>query len=498
MKRNEDVHHWGEQPEGRGSELPDEELSEAPVEAVATDEGDFVDDPFTLYLQQMGSIPLLTRSQELALAEKVDRLRQRYRRAAFWSAEILARVIEWGERVRAGELFLERTIDEVPSLGLTAETIQARLPRSLPKLRQILATAREEFRRSLGARSVRERARHRRAHRNHLRRAVVLVEGLSPRIELVEAWIADLRSQAIRLTELSCQASVKSRSAEDRIVATQQQKELRALGLDLQATPEEIAGLLQVIEHRRSSFQEARGQLAEANLRLVVATAKYYRGQGLPFADLIQEGNRGLMRAVDKFDYRLGWKFGTYATWWIRQGITRALADDGRTVRVPAHQAKVLREISRMRDELTTRNGTEPTTDELAAALRIAPEEVRVLQAAGHRHLVSLDTPLGDDPADGTVQELLRDRESPALAEAIDRQLLRERVSEVLRCLATRDREVIELRFGLRDGTPRTLDEVAREFGITRERVRQIEKRAMDRLRQPDRAVRLAEFAEAA
>jgi RNA polymerase primary sigma factor len=499
MRRYEDfIHDWDDELDDRVAGLPDEERPRSPSGFTAGDEDVSAVDPFTVYLQQMGSVPMLTRPQELELTARVDRLRRRYRRAALWSAEILARVIEWCERVRAGELQLERTIDEVPSLGLTAGKIRSRLPRHLGRLRRVLAEVREEFRQALRARSDAERARYRRTYQSRLRRAVALAEELSPRTELLDAWTADLQPHAARMSELVRQVSAKSRSATGCAEVTRRRKELRALTLQLQTTPDELTGLLRVIQARRSVYQKARSQLAEANLRLVVSIAKNYRGQGLPFIDLVQEGNRGLMRAVDKFDHRLGWKFGTYATWWIRQGITRALADDSRTVRIPTNQVKVLRAMERVRSELTVRHGVEPTLEEVAATLRVAPEEARILQAAGYRSLVSLDTPLGGEGDDATFQDFLRDRSTPALAEGIDQQVLRERVREALRCLAPRDREVIELRFGLRDGTPMTLAEVAERFGITKERVRQIEARGLEKLRHPDRTVRLAEFAEVA
>ncbi|MBN9123104.1 MAG: sigma-70 family RNA polymerase sigma factor [Planctomycetes bacterium] len=497
MKRNEEpIRHRGEEPEDRESGFSDERFSRASDEFAGAEDGS-IGDPFSVYMQQMGAFPVLSRPQELELTGRVDRLRQRYRRAALWSAEILARVIEWGERVRAGELQLERTIDEVPSLGLTAAKIRTRLPRRLRRLRQMLAEAREEFRRVLRARSAGEGSRRRRARRLLLRSAVALAEGLSPRIELIDAWTADLRAHVSRMSEPARPVTDRPRSAAARAEVARRRRDARELALRHQATPDELAGLLRVIEGRRSSYREARGRLAEANLRLVVATAKRYRGQGLSLADLVQEGNRGLMRAVDKFDHRLGWKFGTYATWWIRQGITRALADGSRTVRVPINQAKVLRAISRARGELAARNGGEPTAEDVATALGMSPAEVRVLTAAGHGHPVSLDTPLAGDAEEGSLQDLLRDRDAPEPAEGLDRQLLRERIGEALRHLAARDRAVIERRFGLKDGTPRTLDEVATEYGITRERVRQIERRALERLRRSDRADGLAGFAAA-
>jgi RNA polymerase primary sigma factor len=202
------------------------------------------------------------------------------------------------------------------------------------------------------------------------------------------------------------------------------------------------------------------------------------------------------MRAVDKFDHRLGWKFGTYATWWIRQGITRALADHARTIRVPSHKVSVLRAIDRVRSELTARHGSEPTLEEIAKVLCITPTAVRALVAAGHQP-ASLDEPFAGDQDDGTMQDFLHDSTTPDLTRELDRMLLRERVAEVLRCLPPRDREVIELRFGLKDGRQRSLDEVAQQFGVTRERVRQIEARGLNKLRHPDRSARLAVFSEA-
>jgi RNA polymerase primary sigma factor len=456
----------------------------APGGTPAEADGVLPGDPFGLYLQQMGAIPLLSRAEEMELTGRLDRLRRRYRHAALCSAPVLARVAETFERIQAGELPLERTIDEVPSLGLTAAQIRPRLAGHLRKLRPLLAEAGEEYRGLLRARSAAERARRRRAHRAVLLRSVALAEGLSPRTELLTSWTAELPAHAARMKAMARQAARPDR-------------ELRALMLPCQATPAELAGLLRVLQGRRSAYQQARRALAEANLRLVVALAKRYRGQGLSFADLIQEGNSGLMRAVDKFDHRLGWKFGTYATWWVRQSITRALADHGRTVRVPTHQVSVLRAMDRVRGEILAQRGTEPTLEEIAAALGLAPEEARILQAAGQQ-TASLDGSLGADQDDIALQDFLGDRGAPDLGREADLRLLRERLDEVLRSLAPRDREVIELRFGLKDGRPRSLDEIAQQLGVTRERVRQIAARGLEKLRQPDRSARLAGFVEVA
>jgi RNA polymerase primary sigma factor len=481
MKRFEDIYHpWDDETANQAGELErDLEETEAVAPAISPEEAEGVaaTDPFGLYLQQMGAKRMLTRPQELELTQRLDRLKRRYRHAALCSAAVLARVIGTFERIRAGELPLERSIDDVSSLGLTAVEIRKRMPRHLPKLRKLLAQSQAEFRRFLRARSAAERLRQRRAYGSLLRRAAALAEQLSPRTELLDAWTAELPKQAARMDALA-----------------QERKELRALLIQLQTTPDDLDGLLRVLQRRRSAYRAVRSELAEANLRLVVSIAKRYRGQGLSFADMIQEGNGGLMRAVDKFDYRLGWKFGTYATWWIRQGITRALADHSRTVRVPSHQVSVLRALERARGELTAQHGIEPTLEEIAAAVGITPAEARSLEAAG-RQPASLDLSFAGDQEDGNLQDFLNDSTTPDVAREVDLQLLRQRLDEVLRCLAPRDREVIELRFGLKDGRPRSLDEIAQRFGITRERIRQIESRGLEKLRHPERSSRLAGFA---
>src|SRR4029077_5510148 len=220
-------------------------------------------------------------------------------------------------------------------------------------------------------------------------------------------------------------------------------KELRHLCQSARFTLEELRALARVVRKRQRAFQQARSELAEANLRLVVAIAKRYRGRGLAFADLIQEGNRGLMRAVDKFEHRLGFKFGTYATWWIRQGIQRALADNARTVRVPCHQVGILAAIERVRRELLGQTGREPSVEDIAAILGTTPEETRSLRAVA-RQPISLHEPMGDE-AERALSEFIDDRSVINPGENVDQTLLKERIAEVLRSLTPREREVIEL-----------------------------------------------------
>jgi RNA polymerase primary sigma factor len=430
-----------------------DEHDESSHDTQAEDIRNSADATLGLYLKEMGEIPLLKRDQELELAQRLEQTRLRYRRAVLFHWSVLGHMVEHFAGLAPGQQALERSIDVFPGKGVTLKYVQERLPGHLNRIRKLSEESRQEAHRRLHARSRAERGRLLRANIRRLQKAVKLAEELSPRVDFVNEWVKQLRHTR----------------ADD-------QRFLRA------------------IQTREARYQQARHELTEANLRLVVSIAKRYRGRGLPFIDLIQEGNSGLMRAVDKYDHRLGFKFGTYATWWIRQGITRALSDLSRTVRVPCHLIGLIGAIDRVRGELTLKNGREPSIEDIASVLGITPEEAYTLRTVG-RQPMSLQERLGDGD-DATFEEFLSDAGSDGSDEAVDQHLLKERVNEVLRCLAPRDREVIEMRFGLKDGYARSLDEVAKTFGITRERIRQIEARGLSRLRQTGRSERLAEFAE--
>jgi RNA polymerase primary sigma factor len=436
-RRGEEVRRSAAVAEGT---LAEEQLSdhEQARESAATDDG------LGHYLSRLGETALLTRPQELALARRLENVRRRYRRAVLSNWDVIARVVDTFERVGASPLALERAIDVVPGLGITSKEVRRRLPGHLAELRRLHAEALADLPHCGGTGRVWWR---------RLRQAVRLAEELSPRIELVDQWLAEVG-------------------------------------------PGEPARLRAVQQRRQGRYLQARKELASANLRLVVSIAKRYRGRGLPFADLIQEGNSGLMRAVDKYDHRLGFKFGTYATWWVRQAITRALAEHSRTIRVPSHHAATLAAIDRMREELTVRHGREPEEQEVAEALGLGVADLRALVVASRPPLSLQSSFAGADEQSWALY--LADEAGASPDEDADRLLLKERLDEVLRALAPRDREVIELRFGLRDGRAHTLDEVARLLGVTRERIRQIEARGMAKLRQSERSDRLAEFAGAA
>ncbi|MDW7738881.1 MAG: RNA polymerase sigma factor RpoD [Bacillota bacterium] len=266
---------------------------------------------------------------------------------------------------------------------------------------------------------------------------------------------------------------------------------LKEIGKIPLLTPEEEVELAQAIEH---NSDEARRRLAEANLRLVVSIAKKYVGRGMLFLDLIQEGNLGLIKAVEKFDYRKGYKFSTYATWWIRQAITRAIADQARTIRIPVHMVETINKLIRISRQLVQELGREPLPEEIAQEMNISEERVReILKIA--QEPVSLETPIGEED-DSHLGDFIEDHEAQAPADAAAFELLKEQLEDVLDTLSAREEKVLRLRFGLDDGRSRTLEEVGQYFGVTRERIRQIEAKALRKLRHPMRSKRLRDYLE--
>ncbi len=487
---------WNDTVEPDIDELRDEELEDTILDddesAEEVEEESGADDALGVYLRQMGAIPLLSRDQELELAQRLEFYRNRFRSAALLCPLMLLRVRETFERIAAGNLPIDPHIDVYSSeeLRLSRAQILNRLKPNLATLCRLLDQEQAVFTAGIRDEFPGDPEQWRRNRWYRLRKCRRLVQELSPRTELLERWMDELADVADEISHLLLARAITSSPTE----RAHHEKMLRDVLIRALMTPTEVFASLKILRKRRQQYQKVRQELAEANLRLVVSIAKKYRNRGLPFSDLIQEGNRGLMRAVDKYEWRLKFKFGTYATWWIRQGITRALHDYARTVRVPCHQISVLARLERKRSELSAATGRDPSNEELAAAIGLKADEMRSLRIVG-RQPVSLNDSLSGD-GDHSLEDFLRDDHDLFPGENADRRLLQERVREVLRSLPPREREVIELRYGLRDGKCRTLDIVARQFGITRERIRQIEARALLKLRRPPRVLRLEEFVE--
>jgi RNA polymerase primary sigma factor len=476
--------------------VADDESETPPVAveevAVSEDYASGPDDALGLYLRQMGAIRLLKPAEEKSIAEALERTRNRFRVAALRCVYVAVQAKKMFEEIQAGTRPIDPSIDvySSPELRLGKEQIIHRMPHNMPLIKKLVRQEYDGFAAGLGTVDPDAVRNWRETRFNRLRKIERLINELSPRTEWLERWVDDLNEIANEMRQL-VRATEKAPTAVER---ARRDQELRDAQEKVHLTPDELFAIVNVLKKRRKAYQKVRRELAEANLRLVVSIAKNYRNRGLPFADLIQEGNRGLMRAVDKYEHRRGFKFGTYATWWIRQGVQRALADHARTVRVPCHQIGLRSKMERVRADLASLTGREPTAEELAEALGVKLEDTKSLMAVG-RQPVSLHEPIGGD-GERALEDFLSDGSTPNPGENVDQRLLRERIVEVLRSLAPREREVIELRFGLKDGTPRTLDEVAKQYNITRERIRQIEARGLLKLRQPTRAERLEEFAD--
>jgi len=477
-----------------GDEAEPRRVATAESEAPADEEvaiGHGPDDALGLYLRQMGNIKLLKKDEEKTLAMALERERNRFRRAALLCAHIAGRSLNTFERVRSGQTAIDPNIDvySTEEMNLSREQILARMPYHLPLIKSLLRHETHKFTEGLALPDGAERRNWRIGRYRRLRKMMRLMQELSPRTEQLERW-------ADELFDLADEMEARVRAADNAMPyeVDAREQELTDAQEKIHLTHFELTSLVGILKKRRKAYQRVRRQLAEANLRLVVSIAKNYRNRGLPFSDLIQEGNRGLMRAVDKYEYRRGFKFGTYATWWIRQGVQRALADHARTVRVPCHQLGLMAKMERLRMEMAAKLGHEPSPEDLAKAMDITEQEARSLRNVG-RQPVSLHEPIGGD-GERALEDFLSSGEVSNPGEHADARLLKERIQEVLRSLAQREREVIEMRFGLKDGTPRTLDEVAKIYGITRERIRQIEARGLLKLRQPTRRDRLEEFTD--
>jgi RNA polymerase primary sigma factor len=451
------------------------------------------DDPIRMYLSQMAEIPLLSREEEIALAKKIEITRRQFRRALLENDYALRATVATLHQVHRGELPFDRTIKVSLTERLTKEQINGRMPHNLALLDVIIGQNKTDFE-ILVRRSTPERlkAEVRKRFLRRRRKALQLVEELSLRSRRVTPLLSQLEKISSRMNFIRQRLQVLGADPASRDEASDLRQELRELMLVTQESPESLHNRVTKARRHFDMYESVKRQLCSGNLRLVVSIAKKYRNRGLSFLDLIQEGNTGLMRAVDKYEYRRGFKFSTYATWWIRQAITRAVADQARTIRIPVHMIDVLSKLRQAQKKLTQQLRREPTCEELAEFTEVSVEEVRRVMDIG-RHPVSLDRPVGEGE-DSSFGEFVESSDSENPVRCAGNGLLRDKIDELLQTLTFREREIIRLRYGLVDGYSYTLEEVGRIFKVTRERVRQIEAKAVAKLQSPSRVQRLDGF----
>ncbi len=482
--------------ENEGGDAFDDNDDDAPL-IPTSDLPKASDDPIRMYLSQMAEIPLLTREEEISLAKKIEITRRQYRRTLLESDFALRSTVDTLQRVHSGELPFDRTIKVSLTERLTKEQISARMPHNLRTLSILVEQNKDDFdmlvRRST---SPRLKAEVRRRFIRRRRKALQLVEELSLRSRRVTPLLKQLEDISGRMTYIRKRLGELGHDAMSRDEAADLRQELRELMLVTQESPTSLHNRMVKVRKYFDEYEATKRQLSSGNLRLVVSIAKKYRNRGLSFLDLIQEGNTGLMRAVDKYEYRRGFKFSTYATWWIRQAITRAIADQARTIRIPVHMIDVLSKLRQAQKRLTQELRREPTYEEIAESTEVPIEEVRRVMDIG-RHPVSLDRPVGEGE-DSSFGEFIEDNSNDNPVRTAASSMLRGKIDELLKTLTFREREIIRLRYGLVDGYSYTLEECGRIFKVTRERVRQIEAKAVAKLQSPSRSDRLAAFVKTA
>jgi len=458
-------------------------------------EGRELHDPVRMYLSQMGSIPLLTRDQEIKLAKTIELMNNGFRRKVLTSDFVIEKAIEIFEALNRADLAFDRTVQTSGSSGVERDDIFERKEGHIHTLHSILNRNAEDLaelkdpalspqrekllrlllkeRRLNGAKLLEELG-------LRTKKLLPLMDKVRELNSQAQSYLGEMRN--IENNPDKAEKLERLRRRVDRIV--EQVKE----------PPEELALRIKLMDRRYEAFEKAKKQLSAGNLRLVVSIAKKYRHRGLQFLDLIQEGNTGLMKAVEKYEYQRGYKFSTYATWWIRQAITRAIADQARTIRIPVHMIETMSKLRKISKQLVQELHREPIVEELAEEAGLSISETRRILKIS-KHPISLDRPIGDSD-DSYFGDFIEDKSVESPVSVASYEMLKDKIEQVLDTLTFREREIIKLRYGLGDGYTYTLEEVGRKFKVTRERVRQIEAKALRKLQHPVRSRKLEGFLE--
>ena len=484
-----------EKPEGTWEAEPPKDRAAAVVAPTEAEARKRIDDPVRMYLTQMGEIPLLTRAQEIFLAKRIELTRKHFRRKVLASDFAISSAARTLRQVQSGELPFDRTMKICISENLAKTTIIHRTPENLATAEKLIEANREDYERLTAPRVAEaERDRLQRRMRTRRQKCVQLLEELSLRTSRIQAIMKKLMAIHAKLVEIGRRLEELGPGAQDAAERTALQEERDGLARLAGESADQLADRVRRIEKCFGEYEEAKRNLSGGNLRLVVSIAKKYRNRGLSFLDLIQEGNTGLMRAVDKYEYRRGYKFSTYATWWIRQAITRAIADQARTIRIPVHMIETINKLIRTSRYLVQELGREPNPEEIAERMDIPLEKVRkVLKIA--KEPISLETPIGEEE-DSHLGDFIEDKNTASPVDSVINIDLAEQVDKVLGSLTPREERVLRMRFGIGEKSDHTLEEVGQDFEVTRERIRQIEAKALRKLRHPSRSKRLRTFME--
>ncbi len=486
-------------------EVPEESLEEETETARHLDEDEIIekeliipevarriDDPIRMYLTQMGEIPLLTREKEISLARKIEMARMIFRRKMLECDYCAKGAVEILNEVEEGILSFDRTMKISTAENLVRGVIKRRLPQNITTVNELMKRNQAVFKKSIETQDPEQQRKIAKQMRRNRRKIAALLEELSLRTSRIQPMRNKLHGMLQKMKQLSAIVIAgpnQDYTAED---ITAMKQELAGLQDLVMEAPEQLERRLRAIDRVFEQYENAKRTLSSANLRLVVSIAKKYRNRGLSFLDIIQEGNTGLMRAVDKYEYRRGYKFSTYATWWIRQAITRAIADHARTIRIPVHMIETMSRLRVASKQLMQKLGREPTVEEIALKANMSIDETRrVLKIS--KHPISLDRPIGESE-DSYFGDFIEDDEVASPVISATQEMLKDRIDIILKTLSYREREIIKLRYGIGDGYTYTLEEVGRIFKVTRERVRQVEAKAIRKLQHPVRSRKLEGF----
>ena len=488
--RDEEFETSEDEDADKGQQLKEDELLEKQL--VGEDVAKRIDDPIRMYLTQMGQIPLLTRKSEVALARKIEIAKMAFRRKMLQCDYCARNSLDLLQQVHNGMMSFDRTIKVGTAPQLTKSVIKKRLSENIRTTDKLLKNNQGLFKKTLLDQNKKEAKAALKQLRRNKRKIATLLEELSLRTSRIQPIKNKLHGICGKMHHLeqNISAGPNGRIIADDIDAMKQ--ELAGLTELVMEMPKQLEKKLHVLDRVFGQYENTKRTLSSANLRLVVSIAKKYRNRGLSFLDLIQEGNTGLMRAVDKYEYRRGYKFSTYATWWIRQAITRAIADHARTIRIPVHMIETMSRLRTAGKVLHQKLGREATVEEIAEEAEMTVEETRrVLKIS--KHPISLDRPIGESE-DSYFGDFIEDSAVDSPVASATQEMLKDRIDVVLKTLSYREREIIKLRYGIGDGYTYTLEEVGRIFKVTRERVRQVEAKAIRKLQHPVRSRKLEGF----